>query len=88
MQDNATTGVSESFEGRFLAHRKVLALLLAELSASARLREYLEQRSMFQGHEEDPGVLPSAEFAFEAAVAEELRLIAEESDRMSSGSAG
>ena len=70
----------ESLEGRLMAHRKLLALIVAELADGAggrRLWSFLDERSQFQDAEEDPGVIPSPGLGIEGALADELRLIAE-----------
>jgi hypothetical protein len=68
----------QTLEGRLIAQRKVLARLVA---SAPRAWRALEQSAPFQDHEEDPGVIPSSAYAIEAAVAEELRLIAEDARR-------
>ncbi|EYD76566.1 hypothetical protein Rumeso_01846 [Rubellimicrobium mesophilum DSM 19309] len=69
----------EILEGRLIAQRKVLAEILVRLGRQdPTLLDALEERSVFRDHEEDPGVVePSPEFAIEAAVADEFRLIVE-----------
>ena len=64
-----------SLEGRLMAHRKVMAMLLEHCGDANGLREALEARLEVQDHEEDPGVVTSEAFAIEAAIADELRLI-------------
>lgn len=69
-------------DGRLMAHRQVLSLIVAALAETphgAPIRAFLEERSVFQGGEEDPGVLPSGAGAIQLALADELRLIAERS---------
>ena len=71
-------------DARLAAQAKVLAMILAELAAAGLagpLWERLEEREMFQGGEEDPGVIPTEAFAFEAAVAEEIRRIVDDARR-------
>jgi hypothetical protein len=67
----------EALEGRILAQRKILVEILSRLAQSdAGLLDALEERTVFRDHEEDPGVADvSPEFAIEAAIAEEVRLI-------------
>lgn len=65
-------------EAVVIAQRKLLMQLIGQTGAAAGMRDYLAERDQFQGHEEDPGVLPSAEYALEAAVAEEFRRLARE----------
>jgi len=69
-------------EAMVIAQRKLLLRLIAQSGAAAALHEDLAGREVFQGHEEDPGVLPSAEYALEAAVAEEMRRLAREVEAM------
>ena len=63
-------------EGRIIAQRKVLALILSRLAGSdPSILEALDGQTVASGYDEDPGAEPSAEFAIEAAIADELRLI-------------
>ncbi len=63
-------------EGRIIAQRKVLSLILSRLAASdPSILDALDGQTVASGYEEDPGVDPSPEFAIEAAIADELRLI-------------
>lgn len=78
------TGLTmETLEGRLIAQRKILALLLARLPAdeAASVWEYLDERSTMQDAQEDPGAVPDAGVALQVAIAEEVRLIAEEARR-------
>jgi hypothetical protein len=80
-----------TIEARLAAQSKVLAMLVAELDAAGlagRLWRFLDERDSFQGGEEDPGVLPSEAFGFEAAVAHEIRAIAEEARRRAGAPGG
>jgi hypothetical protein len=66
----------QTAEGRIIAQRKVLSLILARLAASdPSILDGLDSQTVAQGYEEDPGSDPSPEFAIEAAIADELRLI-------------
>lgn len=67
----------EILEGRIIAQRKVLVEILALMAEQDdNLLNFLEERSIFRDHEEDPGVVdPSPEFAIEAAAADEFRMI-------------
>ncbi len=72
----------EVLEGRLLAQRKVLAALVSAVLGDAgqgreRLRKLVSRDAMNSEHSEDPGVLPDAAFAIEAAIDAELRLIAD-----------
>lgn len=69
-------------EGRIIAQRKVLSLILARLAASdPSILDALDSQTVPQGYEEDPGVDPSPEFAIENAISDELRLILEAARR-------
>jgi hypothetical protein len=73
-----------TIEARLAAQSKVLAMIVAELDAAGLaggLWRFLDERESFQGGEEDPGVLPTEAFGFEAAVADEIRGIAEAARR-------
>jgi hypothetical protein len=67
----------EELEGRLSAQREVLvAFLAAYLSGGhATLSARLRDETMFMDGEEDPGVMPSEAFAFEAARSDEIRSI-------------
>lgn len=70
----------QTLEGRLLAHRRVLQLIVAELAtipAGERLGAQLQARSTFQDGQEDPGAVTGIGTALELAVAEEIRAIAE-----------
>ena len=74
----------ESIEGRLIAQRKAMALIVAALGDGARtaLEEALSDRSVFSGGEEDPGSeAPGGAFAVEAAAADEYRLLLEDARR-------
>ncbi|PTE21932.1 hypothetical protein C5F48_09730 [Cereibacter changlensis JA139] len=73
----------ETLEGRLIAQRKLIALLLARLPEAERpaLWEYLAERSTMQDAQEDPGAVPTAGVGLQVAIAEEFRLIAEEAQR-------
>lgn len=75
----------ESLEGRLLAHRQLLGAIVADLSdgEGGRVAALLERRRTFQGGEEDPGAVPDPGMAIEAALSDEMRLIAEEAERRS-----
>jgi hypothetical protein len=74
----------DGLEGRLLAQRKLIALIVAILDRDGRADEiwrFIEARGRFDDGEEDPGVLPSAAAGIEGALASELRLIAEAARR-------
>lgn len=66
-------------EGRLNAQREVLSLLVARIAdgPSDRLLEALRETLAFQDHQEDPGAVPQAAFAEEAAMRREFELILE-----------
>jgi hypothetical protein len=71
-------------EGRLLAQRKLIALIIAVLDREGRADEiwrFIEARGPFGDGQEDPGVLPSAAAGIEGALASELRLVAEAARR-------
>ena len=76
------TASPQTGEGRIIAQRKVLSLILARLAATdPSILDALESQTVASGHEEDPGIDPTPEFAIEAAIADELRLILEAARR-------
>ena len=79
----------EAMEGRILAHRQILGAIVAELASreggAGRVGELLERRQTFQAGEEDPGAVPDAGTAIEAALSDEMRLVSEEAERRSQG---
>lgn len=80
MDDDRRAVSAESLEGRIIAHRKLLALLVAHLpqgAQAAAVRTFLDERSAVQDGQEDPGAAPTLENALLLAQADELRLIAE-----------
>jgi hypothetical protein len=69
----------DAIEGRLLAHRRILQLMLGELagtSAGERIEALLRQRSTLQDGQEDPGAVEAAGMGLELAMAEEFRRIA------------
>jgi hypothetical protein len=70
----------DTFEGRLVAQRKLLGLLVAEFSRQGgndRLWEFLRERQTPQDNQEDPGAVPSEGLEFALAMADEFRLIEE-----------
>lgn len=70
----------DKLEGRLLAHRRILQLILSELSdtpAGERLEALLRERSTLQDGQEDPGAVETAGLGLEFAVAAEFRMVAE-----------
>lgn len=69
----------QQLEGRLNAQREALAVLLAWAmrQSDSGIAATLEAGLAVQDHEEDPGVLPDAAFATEAAKAREMQLLLE-----------
>ncbi len=70
----------DDLEGRLLAHRRILQLMVSALTgtpAGDRIRELLAERSTLQDGQEDPGAVETAGMALELALADEFRRIAE-----------
>ncbi|WP_354004059.1 hypothetical protein [Pseudotabrizicola algicola] len=68
----------EAIEGKLLAQRKVLALILSRLlgsDAGRDLRAALDSLSVMQDHQEDPGVLLDGPEVIQSALAVEVREI-------------
>ena len=67
----------EELEGRLSAQREILVSMLAALlsDSSSTLNAKLKDETIFMDGEEDPGVVPSEAYAFEAARAAEIRSI-------------
>ena len=68
-------------EGQLIAHREILAFLLAQLPDRANARQFLDAQTIQQTGEEDPGAVPDPAFAAFAAVGEELQLVKAAMDR-------
>jgi len=66
----------EKIELTLMAHRKILTALLAVAARDdacwERLMDHLRDDLVVQDHEEDPGVVPSPDFAYQNALSEEL----------------
>jgi hypothetical protein len=68
----------EALEGRLLAHRRILQLIVGELAGSMggeRVASLLRERSTLQDGQEDPGAVETVGLGIEMAVAEEFRRI-------------
>ena len=66
----------EELEGRLLAHRSILQLIvgaLADTPAGDRLRSLLRERSTLRDGQEDPGAVETVGVGVELALADELR---------------
>jgi hypothetical protein len=74
----------ETFEGRLIAHRRLLAMIIVELSAEGRgetLLSFLRQRDVLQDGQEDPGAVPTEALDFALAIADEFLQVEEAIDR-------
>lgn len=70
----------ETLEGRLLAHRRILQLIVTELGDSAageRILALLRDRATLQDGQEDPGAVETDGMGLELAVADEFRRIVE-----------
>ncbi|MCV2447758.1 hypothetical protein [Paracoccus sp. DMF] len=67
----------DALEGRLIAHRRLLAQLLALSPPGLRaaLLEWLEDREIMPDGQEDPGALDPEGAALELALSDEMRLI-------------
>lgn len=70
---------AEVIEGRLLAQRRVLGMILAQMQRAGiagDLMETLDSLSVMQDHQEDPGAVISGPEAIEGAIALEIHAIA------------
>jgi len=70
----------DGLEGRLLAHRRILQLVVVALAgtpAGDRILTLIRERSTLQDGQEDPGAVEDDALGIELAVAEEFRLLAE-----------
>lgn len=68
----------EALEGRLLAHRRVLQLIVTELAGSEageRVQSLLRERITFRDGQEDPGAVEAPGTEIGLAVADEFRRI-------------
>lgn len=65
----------EALESRLLAHRQLLALLIAALEAHGEAGAILdfEERQTLQDGQEDPGAVPAKALTFSLAMSDEFR---------------
>lgn len=67
----------ETLEGRITALRALLARLVANAADRDSLLALLDERSVMQDGQEDPGAVPSDAARIDGAQADEFRLLAE-----------
>jgi hypothetical protein len=70
----------ETLEGRLLAHRRILQLMLGALAgtpAGTRIEALLRDRSILHDGQEDPGAVETFGMGLELAVADEFRRVVE-----------
>jgi hypothetical protein len=80
---------TDTFEGRLVAQRKLLGVLVAEFSRQSgndRLWQFLRERQTPRDNQEDPGAVPSEGLEFALSMADEFRLIEEVAHREQEGS--
>ena len=68
----------EAVEGRLLAHRRILQLIVGEIAktpAGERVRFLLRERSTLQDGQENPGAVETDGIGVELAAAEEFRSV-------------
>jgi hypothetical protein len=68
----------ETIEGRLLAQRKVIALLVGQMlqqGGGRELRDALDTLSVMQDHQEDPGAVIGGAEVIQTALAVEVRTI-------------
>jgi len=73
-----TDDTSNTSEGRILAHRRILARLVATLPQDDRsdIMQWIEQREVMRDGQEDPGAVPTDGNALELVIADEFSRIA------------
>jgi hypothetical protein len=72
------TETPETLEGRVIAHRKILARLVAAVASGTggpEILDYLKDRRHLELHDEDPGAVPDPGMAIEGALADEVRQV-------------
>lgn len=74
-------------EGYLHGQRAVIAMILAEMLAQGddAFMRRIEGLLEFAHHQEDPGAVPDAAFAIEAAAAKEIRQLLERARALCSG---
>ncbi|NGM46127.1 hypothetical protein G5B31_11340 [Rhodobacter sp. SGA-6-6] len=78
-----------ALEGRLLAHRKLLARLLAGSPEDSRaaIADWLAGQEVMPDGQEDPGAVPGEGLAVELALSDELRRISRLCEGVQGGSA-
>ncbi|WP_211644434.1 hypothetical protein [Loktanella sp. SALINAS62] len=74
----------QTTEGRLLAHRRILQLILREMAETPigeRVEAILRDRTTMRDGQEDPGAVETAGLGVELAVAEEFRRVLEDIPR-------
>lgn len=71
----------ETLEARLIAQRKLLARIVAVLQEPS-LDSFLADRNHLELGAEDPGAVPDEALAFAGAVADELREIEKQAERL------
>ncbi len=72
-------------EGRLIALRQIVALLVAGHPDREAILDLVRERSVMNDGQEDPGAVPTAGVATGTAVAEEYRIFGEEVRRSGVG---
>ncbi|MFO1143372.1 MAG: hypothetical protein U1E59_13460 [Amaricoccus sp.] len=78
----------EILEGRLLAHRRILQLIVSELAQTPegqRVEALLRERSTLNDGQEDPGAVETAGVSLELAIAEEFRSVVDGAQRTGAG---
>ncbi len=73
-----TEPTPSAFEGRMLAHRRILARLIAALPEADRtaMMHWMDNREVMRDGQEDPGAVPTEGSALELAMADEFTRVA------------
>jgi len=72
------TETQDTLEGRIIAHRKILAQVVAAVASGGggpEILDYLKDRRHLELHEEDPGAVPDPGLAIQGAIADEVRQV-------------
>ena len=74
----STAMTAETIEGRILAHRRILGLILAEVvqsGAAPALLDALDDAQVMHDGQEDPGAVPTEGVGQALTVTDEFRMI-------------